>query len=184
MRTLVLPFAVPEPVLERAAGIRLLVFDVDGVLTDGSLYLRDDGREYKAFHSRDGHGMQMLRAAGVRLAVISGRSSEVVARRMAELGVEHVQQGCRDKRAAFARLLEETAVAAGAAGFAGDDVVDLPAMLDAGLAVAVRDAHPLVKHHADWITPSPGGRGAAREICELILYAQGRYEAAMLGEAG
>ncbi len=165
-----------QEILERAARIRLVVFDVDGVLTDGSLFLGDGGEEYKAFHSRDGHGMKMLQEAGVELAVITGRTSRVVEHRMASLGIEHVFQGQRDKLPAFEALLARLGLEAAECAYVGDDVVDLPVMRRVGLAIAVQDAHPLVVRHAHWQTPSPGGRGAARDVCELILEARGDLE--------
>jgi len=166
-----------QDILARAAQIKLVVFDVDGVLTDGSLFLGDDGQEYKAFHSRDGHGMKMLQQTGVEIAVITGRSSQVVNHRMHNLGVHHVYQGRLEKRPAFEDLLAKLAMERAQTAYVGDDVVDLPAMRLAGLAVAVQDAHPLVKQHAHWQTPSGGGRGAAREVCELIMEAQGTLQA-------
>jgi len=159
-------------ILERAARIRLLVFDVDGVLTDGSLYLGDDGQEYKAFHSRDGHGMKLLQSTGVQIAIITGRTSQVVSHRMAGLGVTHIYQGYSEKLPAFRALLETTGYSAAETAFVGDDVLDLPVMLRVGLAIAVQDAHPLVKRHCHWQTSHRGGRGAAREVCELIMEAQ------------
>lgn len=160
----------------RAQAIELVIFDVDGVLTDGSLFLGDDGQEYKAFHSRDGHGMAMLRAAGIAMAVISGRSSEVVRLRMEGLGIEHVYQGRRDKLPAYEALRRSLALAHAQVAYVGDDVVDLPVMGQVGLAVAVADAHPLVRERAHWCTRLGGGRGAAREVCELLLDAQGRLD--------
>lgn len=165
-----------QDILERAARIRLVIFDVDGVLTDGSLYLGDDGQEYKAFNSRDGHGMVILQETGVLLAVITGRSSEVVRIRMESLGVAHVYQGRRDKLPAYEELKGALGLADGDIAFVGDDVVDLPIMRRVGLAIAVADAHPLVRQHAHWSTGKGGGRGAAREVCELILEAQGNLE--------
>ncbi|MEJ2643401.1 MAG: 3-deoxy-manno-octulosonate-8-phosphatase KdsC [Gammaproteobacteria bacterium] len=165
-----------KDILARAARIRLLIFDVDGVLTDGSLYLGDDGQEYKAFHSRDGHGIKMLQANGVQAAVITGRTSQVVIHRMDNLGIKHVYQGQEDKRVALDDLLTRLSVSSDEAAYVGDDVVDLPAMRRVGLAIAVQDAHPAVKRHAHWQTPSPGGRGAARDVCELLLEAQGKLE--------
>lgn len=162
-----------QDILERARAIRVAIFDVDGVLTDGSLFLGDDGQEYKAFHSRDGHGMKMLRATGVEIAIITGRSSQVVEHRVADLGIQHVYQGQRDKLAAFEDILETLNVDPPAVAYVGDDVVDLPVMRRVGLAVAVQDAHALVKQHAHWQTPHGGGRGAARDVCELIMEAQG-----------
>lgn len=165
-----------DEILQRAARIRLVVFDVDGVLTDGSLFLGDGGEEYKAFHSRDGHGMKMLQEAGVELAVITGRTSKVVEHRMASLGIEHVFQGQQDKLPAFEALVARVGLAPAECAYVGDDVVDLPVMRRVGLAIAVQDAHPLVVRHAHWQTPSPGGRGAARDVCELILEARGELE--------
>jgi 3-deoxy-D-manno-octulosonate 8-phosphate phosphatase (KDO 8-P phosphatase) len=146
---------------------------VDGVLTDGSLFLGDDGQEYKAFNSRDGHGMTMLRQTGVKLAVITGRSSEVVRIRMQSLGVEHVYQGRRDKVPAYEELKRASGLADEQIAYVGDDVVDLPVMRRVGLSIAVADAHPLLQQHAHWHTRSPGGRGAGRDVCELIMEAQG-----------
>lgn len=163
-------------ILARAARIRLLIFDVDGVLTDGSLYLGDDGQEYKAFHSRDGHGIKMLQASGVQVAVITGRTSRVVLHRMDNLGIRHVYQGQDDKRVALDELLGKLAIAAEETAYVGDDVVDLPVMRRVGLAIAVQDAHAAVKRHAHWQTPNRGGRGAARDVCELLLEAQGKLE--------
>lgn len=162
-----------QNILEKAARIRLVVFDVDGVLTDGSLYLGDDGHEYKAFHSRDGHGMKMLKQSGVEIGIITGRTSQVVENRMASLGIEHVYQGQLDKLPAFLSLLAKLGLKAEAVAYVGDDVVDLPILVRAGLAIAVADAHPMVMRHAHWRTRHPGGRGAARDVCELILEARG-----------
>ena len=165
-----------QDILEKAARIRLVVFDVDGVLTDGSLYLGDDGQEYKAFHSRDGHGMKLLQESGVEIGIITGRTSKVVEHRMASLGIAHVYQGQLDKLPAFRDLTEKLGLAPEAVAYVGDDVVDLPIMVRVGLAIAVADAHPLVARHAHWQTASPGGRGAARDVCELILEARGKLQ--------
>ncbi|NKN33842.1 3-deoxy-manno-octulosonate-8-phosphatase KdsC [Marichromatium bheemlicum] len=162
-----------QEIRNRAAAIRLAIFDVDGVLTDGSLYLGDDGQEYKAFNARDGHGMVMLRDSGVTLAVITGRSSRVVSMRMKSLGVNHVYQGQRDKLAAYLELRERLGVEDTAVAYLGDDVIDLPVMRQVGFAAAVADAHPMVRAEAHWHTTAGGGRGAAREFCELIMDAQG-----------
>jgi 3-deoxy-D-manno-octulosonate 8-phosphate phosphatase (KDO 8-P phosphatase) len=164
-------------VLARARRTKVVVFDVDGVLTDGSLYLGDDGQEYKAFYSRDGHGMVMLREGGVTQAIITGRRSEVVRIRMQSLGIEHVHQGCRDKLPPFLELITRLGVTEEEVAYIGDDVVDLPVMRRAGLAVAVADAHPALRTIAHWVTPNRGGRGAARDLCELILSAQGKLDA-------
>jgi 3-deoxy-D-manno-octulosonate 8-phosphate phosphatase (KDO 8-P phosphatase) len=163
----------------RAQHIRLLVLDVDGVLTDGGLFFGDDGQEYKMFNSRDGHGMRMLQDAGIPIAIITGRQSEVVKHRMENLGVAHVYQGQREKLPAFEALLQEVGLAAEQVAYVGDDVVDLPILTRVGLAIAVQDAHALVKQHAHWTTPQGGGRGAVRDVCELILQAQGTLDAAL-----
>ncbi len=163
-----------KDILEKAAQVRLLIFDVDGVLTDGSLFLGDDGQEYKAFHSRDGHGIKMLMGHGVEVAIITGRSSQVVEHRMMNLGVTRVYQGQLDKTKAFAALLADMELQPEQVAYVGDDVVDLPVMRKVGLAIAVQDAHALVKQHAHWQTPNGGGRGAARDVCEMILEAQGK----------
>lgn len=165
----------PE-VYDRAASIRLVIFDVDGVLTDGGLLFDEGGGEYKIFHSRDGHGMKMLRRSGVEIAVISGRAARSVSERMSGLGVEHVYQGREDKLPVYLELLSEMHLNPNQVAYVGDDVVDLPVMGRVGLAVAVADAHPLVGHHAHWRTSVPGGRGAAREVCDLIMQAQGTLE--------
>lgn len=165
-----------QDILERASKVRVAVFDVDGVLTDGGLFLGDDGQEYKAFNSRDGHGMVMLRDSGVTLAVITGRRSEVVRIRMQSLGVEHLHQGCRDKLPVFRKLIDTLGVDPGEVAYAGDDLMDLPVMRRVGLAACPADAHPVVREHAHWCAPSKGGRGAARDLCELILRAQGKLD--------
>ncbi len=164
-------------ILERAKNIRLVIFDVDGVLTDGSIFIGDDGQEYKAFHSRDGHGMKMLQFSGVQIAIITGRTSAVVTHRVADLGIEHVYQGQRDKTGAFESLLTSLDLEESQTAYVGDDVVDLPVMRRVGLAIAVQDAHPLVIKHAHWQTPSCGGHGAARDVCELIMQAQETLDA-------
>jgi 3-deoxy-D-manno-octulosonate 8-phosphate phosphatase (KDO 8-P phosphatase) len=162
-------------VLEKAAQIRLVIFDVDGVLTDGSLYLGDDGQEYKAFYSRDGLGMKLLQDSGVEIGIITARSSNVVEHRMASLGIRHVYQGQKEKLPAFEGLCRKLALEAQQVAYVGDDIIDLPVMLQVGLAVAVADAHPLVARHAHWQTREVGGRGAARDVCELIMQAQGSW---------
>ena len=168
-----------QDIREKAADIRLIVFDVDGVLTDGSLYIGDDGQEYKAFNSKDGHGMVILRQTGVEIAIITGRSSEVVRIRMASLGIEHVYQGKREKLPAYEELKKITGLDDQQIAYVGDDVVDLPVMTRVGLAIAVQDAHALTKQHAHWVTPSGGGRGAAREVCELIMDTQDNLQQAL-----
>ena len=161
-----------KDIFDRAAQIKLVVFDVDGVLTDGSLFIGDDGQEYKAFHSRDGFGMKLLKESGVEIAVITARTSEVVKHRMENLGVEHVYQGRLEKLPAFEELVSKLGLSLEQTAYVGDDVVDLPVLRRAGLAIAVQDAHPLAKQHAHWQTPHGGGHGAARDVCELIMEAQ------------
>jgi len=158
---------------ERAAKIKLVIFDVDGVLTDGTFFLDGEGREYKAFHARDGLGLNLLRQTGVEVAVISGRTSASVSQRMAGLGIGHVFQGQQDKLSAFEALREELGLEPAQIAHVGDDLPDLPLLRRVGLAVAVADAHPAVLPFAHWVTDRPGGAGAAREVCDLIMEAQG-----------
>jgi 3-deoxy-D-manno-octulosonate 8-phosphate phosphatase (KDO 8-P phosphatase) len=165
-----------DATLQRAAQIRLVIFDVDGVLTDGRLYFGHDGDEFKAFNSRDGHGMKMLKNNGVEIAIISGRYSNAVARRMADLNVAHVYLGVENKREAFDALLGHLALSPNEVAYVGDDVIDLPVMRRVGLAIAVKDADPFVKCYAHWHTPNPGGHGAVRDVCELLLEARGQLE--------
>ncbi len=159
--------------LERAAAVRALVLDVDGVLTDGRLYFDNQGNELKAFSTRDGLGMKALQSQGTLLALITGRRSEIVARRAANLGIEHVYQGRDDKLNAFNELLAATGLDEREVCYAGDDWVDIPVLDRVGLAVTVPDADAVVKRHAHWITPRSGGRGAVRDLCDLILAARG-----------
>ena len=162
---------------ERARGVRMIVFDVDGVLTDGSLFYGDDGQEYKAFNSRDGHGIKMLRASGVEPAIITGRTSQVVLFRARNLGVVHLFQGADDKLAAFEKLLASVNLAAAQIAYMGDDLVDLPVLRRCGLAISVPDAPDEVKARSHYITRAGAGRGAAREACELIMRAQDTWAA-------
>jgi len=167
---------ITKEVLEKAAKIKLVIFDVDGVLTDGSLFLGDDGLEYKAFHSLDGHGMKMLQDSGVDIAIITARTSKVVEYRMASLNIEHVYQGAKDKIVAFNKLVEKLHISTDEIAYVGDDVVDLPVMTKVGLAITPDNGHPFVVEHADWQTTRPGGRGAARDVVELIMEAQGKLQ--------
>ena len=159
--------------LERAARIRMLVLDVDGVLTDGRLYFDQQGNEMKAFCTRDGLGMRALQSHGTILAFITGRRSEIVAHRAAQLGVEHVYQGRNDKLNAFNELLSDTGMDEQQTCYAGDDWIDIPVLDRVGLAVTVDDADPVVKSRVHWVTSRRGGHGAVREICDLILAARG-----------
>lgn len=164
---------VDSLLLERAARITMLVLDVDGVLTDGNLYFDSHGNEMKAFCTRDGLGMRALQGQGIQLAFITGRQSEIVSHRAAQLGVDHVYQGRNDKLNAFNELLAETGVDEQHICYAGDDWIDIPVLDRAGLAVTVADADSVVKERVHWITSRNGGRGAVREICDLILSARG-----------
>ena len=168
-----------KDILNKATRIRLLIFDVDGVLTDGSLFLGDDGQEYKAFNSRDGHGIKMLQKHGVTVGIITGRTSRVVEHRMENLGVTHIYQGKLQKLPAYEELIAELGMSDEETAYVGDDVVDLPVMRRVGLAIAVQDAHPLVLKHSHWQTPSAGGRGAARDVCEMLMEARGVLQAEM-----
>lgn len=164
-------------VYARARAVRLVIFDVDGVLTDGGLFIDDRGGEYKVFYARDGHGIKTLVRSGVEVGVISGRDAPAVSRRMESLYIRHVYQGREDKLPVFLELLDKLSMTPAETAFIGDDVVDLPVLRRAGLAVAVADAHPLVKQNAHWETPSRGGRGAARDVCDLVMHAKGTLEA-------
>ena len=163
-----------QDILEKAAKIKMVIFDVDGVLTDGSLFIGDDGQEYKAFNSKDGHGMRMLQDGGVEIAIITGRVSNVVEHRVKDLGIKHVYQGKRQKLPAFEELLKIVNLKPEEVAYVGDDVVDLPVMTKVGLAICVQDGHPYVKKHAHWITEHGGGRGAGRDVCEMLLEAKGK----------
>ena len=166
-------------IIEKAKKIKLVIFDIDGVMTDGSLFFDNSGEEYKAFNSLDGHGLRMLQECGVKVAVITGRKSELVKHRMNDLGVTLLYQGYRDKIPAFEALLKEVNLSMDQITYVGDDVVDLPIMSQLDFAIAVQNAHPFVKQHAHWTSPNEGGAGAARDVCELIMYAQGNYDKAM-----
>mgnify|MGYP006430353383 CR=1 FL=1 len=165
-----------KQITEKARQIRLVIFDVDGVLTDGSLIMGDDGLEYKAFNAKDGHGMKMLQASGVEIGIISARNSRVVNLRMESLGIRHLYQGQRDKLKAFDDLRNKLKLNREQIAYVGDDLLDLCIMRQVGLAIAVQDASPEVVTQANWQTTAPGGRGAAREICEFIMRSQGTFD--------
>lgn len=164
---------VPAELMARAARIRLLVCDVDGVLSNGFIYMGNNGEEFKTFCTRDGAGMKAVMRAGVELAIITGRSSRIVADRMTSLGVQHLVQGADEKLPHFERLLAELGLSPEEAAYVGDDTIDLPVMQACGLGVAVADAHPLVLARAHMVTRLGGGLGAVREVCDLLLQARG-----------
>lgn len=157
---------------EIARQIRLLILDIDGVMTDGGLQFDNRGEEYKTFNSLDGHGIRMLLECGIEIAVITGRNSGIVSHRMNELGVTHIYQGYRDKLLAYEKLLQDTGLESGQTAYVGDDLPDLPVMRRVGLAIAVQNAHVFVKQHCDWVTTARGGKGAVREVTDFILQAQ------------
>ena len=157
---------------ERARGVRLAIFDVDGVMTDGTVWFGPEGEVFKAFNILDGHGVKLLQASGVATAIISGRSSNAVARRAAELSIAHLVQGSSDKLAAFEKLRSELGIEAAACAFMGDDLPDLEVMQRCGLAVAVPNAVEAVRQAAHYVTRAAGGKGAVREFCDLVVQAR------------
>lgn len=157
--------------------IRLAAFDVDGVLTDGGLYYSDSGEEFKRFNSLDGQGMKMLKASGVEIAIITGRTSRCVEARAKNLGVAHVYQGAENKLGAMLDLLSRLNLTRDAAAYMGDDVVDLTVMRHVGLSISVPESPQLVREHSGYVTQRSGGNGAVREVCELIMSAQGTLDA-------
>lgn len=169
---------VSSPIFRLAANIQLLVCDVDGVLSDGRIYMGNDGEELKTFHTHDGFGIKALLNVGIDVAVITGRESHIVQRRMEALGVQHIYQGQGNKLPAFEDLLDKLDLSAAQAAYIGDDVIDLPVMKSAALGIAVANSHPLVLQHANWITRTRGGEGAVREICDLLLQARGQLDSA------
>lgn len=156
-----------------------MIFDVDGVLTDGRLYYTNAGDELKAFSALDGHGIKMLMASGVATAILTGRSSGIVAHRARNLGIVHVLQGVDDKGAAFLRLASELGMTHSQCGYMGDDVVDIPVLKRCGFAAATCEAPEIVRRHAHYVARQPAGAGAAREVCELLMQAQGTLDAAL-----
>jgi 3-deoxy-D-manno-octulosonate 8-phosphate phosphatase (KDO 8-P phosphatase) len=161
---------------ERAARVRLMILDVDGVLTDGRLYFGAQGEALKAFHVRDGHGVKLLRDGGVDVAILTARRSDIVAARARELGIECVLQGEHDKLAGYGRLRDTAGVAAEHCGYIGDDWPDLPVLAQVGFAAAVADAAPEVRQAAHWVATADGGHGAVRQLAEFVLRAQGRFD--------
>ena len=168
------PQAIPAAILARAARVKLALFDVDGVLTDGHLLYSDDGREFKAFHVHDGLGLKRLIANGIEVGIITSRMSHMVTERTAELGIAHVYQGKDDKLACYEQLIHALRLEPQQTSYCGDDLPDLRVMLRVGLSIAVANAHPFVSERAHWRTQLRGGEGAVREVCDLLLAAQGK----------
>ena len=174
---------MPHPAsdaLERARRIRLMILDVDGVLTDGTLWYGARGiEELKGFHSADGLGLQMLRQSGVHAAILSGRTSSGVAARALELGIEHVLQGIGDKLAAYRSLIERLGLTPEQTGYMGDDLVDIPVLARCGFACAPGESPEEVRKRAHYVCAAPAGRGAVREVCEFLMRAQGTMDRAL-----
>ncbi len=170
------PYQDNQKLLSKASKIRLLICDVDGVMTDGSLFFGDDGQEYKAFNSLDGHGLKMLQDNGVRVAIITGRTSNIVLHRMKNLSISTIYQGQSDKLVAYNQILDELNFTSDEIAYMGDDVVDLPVMIRVGLSIGVANSHELVKQKADLISHKNGGHGAVREICDFIMKSQDKYD--------
>lgn len=168
-----------EAAVRAAQSLRLVILDVDGVLTDGSLYLDQAGVETKGFYVRDGHGLKLLKRFGLELAIITARHSPAVAYRAHELGIQHVYQGYQDKCLAYTELKIERGLEDEVIAYMGDDLVDLPILARAGLPAAPADAHPEVLSRARFVSRLPGGRGAVRELCDFILQAQGKWQEVM-----
>lgn len=168
-----------KKILESAKNIKLIIFDVDGVLTDGGLYFSNEGVEFKRFNSLDGLGIKLIKDFDIEPAVITARTSKTVEYRMKNLGITHFYQGQEDKTRAFNALLTKLSLDKNQVAYMGDDVIDLPVMRKAGLAITVANAHELVKQNAHFITHKTGGNGAVREVCDLLLKAQGKFDTAM-----
>lgn len=167
---------VSDDLLTQAGSIKLLICDVDGVFSDGRIYLGNDGEELKAFHTRDGYGVKALRHAGIEVAVITGRTSAIVEQRMRSLTVPFIFQGQENKLAAFASLQQQLALSTDQICYIGDDLADWQVMQQCGLSVAVKDAHPYLRLHADYVTSLPGGFGAVRELADLLLISQQQFQ--------
>ena len=176
--------AAEHDALARAARVKLMIFDVDGVLTDGSLFFGAGGDAMKPFNSLDGHGIKLLHEAGIATAIITGRQSPIVAQRAAELKIAHLFQGAHNKSAAFAQLCAQLDIAPDLCGYMGDDWPDLPVMQQCGFAAAPVNAHAEVIARAHWTSRAQGGHGAVREVCDLLLRAQHRYDAMLAMTCG
>lgn len=168
-----------ELATQRAKAVRLMIFDVDGVMTDGRLYFSARGEEMKAFNILDGHGLKMLQGSGVTVAILTARKSAIVEHRARELGIASVRQGVSSKLAGFHELLEEYRLAAPDTGYAGDDLIDLPVLTRCGFSASVPNASMAVQRRVHLVTRARGGEGAVRELCEFIMESQGTLEAAV-----
>lgn len=164
--------------LERARNVRLMAFDVDGVMTDGRLYFTATGEEMKAFHSRDGLGMKLLQRAGLQVAIVTARTARAVDLRAQNLGITLLKQGVEDKRTALAELARDLGLELSDCGYMGDDMVDLPVLRACAFSASVADGHALVRRAVDYVSRAPAGAGAVREVCEFVLRAQGKLDAA------
>lgn len=170
--------AVSEQIIKKAEKIQLLICDVDGVMSDGFIYMGNNGEELKAFNVRDGYGIRCLLTSGIEVAIITGRQSKLLEDRAKTLGITYLYQGQHNKLLAYQQLLDTLNLKPEQTAYIGDDLIDLPVMEKVGLSVAVADAHPLLTPRANYVTRISGGRGAVRELCDLILLAQGRLEEA------
>ena len=170
---------ISTDITRRAKAVRLALFDVDGVLTDGNIYIDANGEEIKRFNTQDGHGIRLLQHYGIEVGIITGRSSKALEHRMTDLQITHVIQGCNDKYSAYRELIAKLNVSKEETSFVGDDIVDLQVMTHCGLGIAVANAHTYVKKHAHWQTTEYGGNGAVREVCELLLASQGLLDEAL-----
>lgn len=167
---------IPDNIFTKAQKIKLLICDVDGVFSDGRIYMGNQGEEFKAFHTRDGYGIKCILAAGIEVAVITARTSNIVEKRMKALGIKHIYQGSSDKLAAFYSLLDKINLTPDESAYIGDDLIDWPVMEKVEFSVCVHDGHPLLAKRADWITQTKGGFGAVREICDLLLEARNELD--------
>jgi 3-deoxy-D-manno-octulosonate 8-phosphate phosphatase (KDO 8-P phosphatase) len=166
---------VKKNITEKLKKIKLLILDVDGVMTDGRIIMDDKGREIKNFHVRDGHGLKVLQRYGIGVAIITGRQSKVVEHRAKDLDIKDVYQKVFNKKEVFEKILKKRKLSADEAAFVGDDIIDIPVLKSVGFSAAVGDAMEVVKKSVDYVAKNNGGRGAVREICEMILKAQGRW---------
>ncbi len=169
---------VSTQVMAKAEKIKLLILDVDGVLSDGFIYMGNNGEELKAFNVRDGYGIRCALTSDIEVAIITGRKAKLTEDRCKTLGITHLYQGQSDKLLAYRELLTKLALTPENVAYVGDDLIDWPVMSEIGLSVAVADAHPLLIPRADYVTRIAGGRGAVREVCDLLLLAQGKLDEA------